>query len=112
MRHLTRERLEPEHESTPTKAMPIVEPSFRAGVVRIPATSSVEVHRHDDGDELFYVIEGRCRFSNERESFDAEAGEIVFVARGELHALEPLDGTPATVLAVVAPNLDVPPEPA
>lgn len=42
-------------------------------------------HKHDDEDELFYVVKGRMRIQFETESVDLSAGDLHIVPKGVLH---------------------------
>ena len=43
------------------------------------------MHRHDDEDELFYVIEGQLFIELEDETLTLNAGEFVVIPRGVEH---------------------------
>ncbi len=42
-------------------------------------------HKHDDADELFYVIDGALRMDFRDRSVDVAAGEMIVVPRGIEH---------------------------
>ncbi len=42
-------------------------------------------HKHDDEDELFYVIEGQLHIELEAETLTVNAGEFVIIPRGVTH---------------------------
>ena len=65
----------------------------------------VPYHAHERGDEMFLVISGATTLTVSGSAFRLETGDAAFVAHGEPHTIEPVEG-PAVVLAVVAPHLD------
>ena len=42
-------------------------------------------HKHDDEDELFYVVKGRMRIQFEDGNVDLSAGDLHIVPKGVLH---------------------------
>jgi quercetin dioxygenase-like cupin family protein len=63
---------------------------------------SPPLHRHDFGDESFYMLDGRARFLVGDEELDCRAGDFVRVPRSTPHSFEVLDG-PARMLDIVTP---------
>lgn len=43
-------------------------------------------HKHDDEDELFYVVKGRMRIQFETGNVDLSAGDMHIVPKGVLHS--------------------------
>ncbi len=56
------------------------------------------MHKHDDGDELFFVFSGEIVIETERGNFALTAGEGVCVPKGVMH--RPTAVEPAVVLMV------------
>ena len=58
------------------------------GLVRLlclEPDQSVALHRHPDGDEVFYVLSGRAEFTLGNETARIEAGSFAKVAAGTFH---------------------------
>src|SRR5687768_14725942 len=51
----------------------------------VPAGSGPPPHVHEHEDEAFYLLAGTLEISTEDETFDARAGDFVFVPRGTPH---------------------------
>jgi len=60
------------------------------------------MHRHPACEEVFYVIEGRCRFYVGGESQTVGAGHAVHIPEGTMHAV--LSCSAATLLSVQGPK--------
>jgi quercetin dioxygenase-like cupin family protein len=69
----------------------------------VPAGYSPPVHRHDFGEEGFYVLEGRVRFVVGETEEVAGPGGYVRVPPSTPHSFEVLGDEPARVLDLVAP---------
>jgi quercetin dioxygenase-like cupin family protein len=63
------------------------------------------MHEHADLDQAIYVLEGRCRIDDGRESAEMEAGQIVYLPAGRPHELTILGDRPARLLVIYAPPL-------
>jgi quercetin dioxygenase-like cupin family protein len=48
-------------------------------------SQSVALHKHPDGDEVFYVLSGRAEFTVGKETARVEAGSFVKAEAGMLH---------------------------
>lgn len=64
-----------------------------------PQGGSTILHRHDQGDELFYVVSGTGTATLSGATERIGAGDVVFVPRSEVHAIQNLNN--ATPLRVV-----------
>lgn len=60
-------------------------------------------HTHQDQDKLYYVVEGRGRFSVGTTDEILTAGEAVLAPAGQPHGLVNDGGDPLLVLVVVSP---------
>ena len=69
----------------------------------VPAGYSPPLHRHDFGEEGFYVLEGEVRFVVGESEEIAGPGGYVRVPAGIPHSFEVLGDAPARVLDLVAP---------
>lgn len=47
--------------------------------------SQTHYHSHENQDEFYYVLDGRCRLEVEDESIDIAADEVVFIPRTVPH---------------------------
>ncbi|MEM9167092.1 MAG: cupin domain-containing protein [Planctomycetota bacterium] len=95
--------------SVPAKLAAIAEPwspkiiaSLNGQDVKLARLDGAFVwHKHDDADELFYVLEGSFRMefrdgSPEKRSVDLNVGDMIFVPRGVEH--RPVADTPCSVM--------------
>jgi mannose-6-phosphate isomerase-like protein (cupin superfamily) len=63
------------------------------------------LHVHEDLDQAVYVLEGRCRVSDGKESAEAGQGEIVYFPAGFPHEITALGPDPLRILVILAPPL-------
>jgi mannose-6-phosphate isomerase-like protein (cupin superfamily) len=68
-----------------------------------PAGFSPPLHRHITEDECFYVISGSARFQCDGETFDAGAGDTVFLPVGSTHTFKVLGDEPLRTLQITVP---------
>ncbi len=61
------------------------------------------LHRHDQEDESWYVIEGTLRFRLGEEMPEAPQGTFVFVPRGTPHCFQNVGAEPARILVLFTP---------
>ena len=69
----------------------------------LPAGSATPMHRHDQTDEHFYVLEGEVTFHGEDGGRPCTAGSFVSVARGTPHAFRVSSPGGAKLLVFSAP---------
>lgn len=75
----------------------------------IPAGDGPPLHRHEREDELFYVLEGRFKFSVDGKEFFGEAGAFACAPRGSVHAFRNVGSTTGRLLVTCTPaGLEVP----
>ena len=75
----------------------------------IPAGDGPPLHRHEHEDELFYVLEGRFKFSVDGKVFIGEAGAFACAPRGSVHAFRNVGSTTGRLLVTCTPaGLEVP----
>ncbi|AGN02285.1 putative cupin [Salinarchaeum sp. Harcht-Bsk1] len=76
---------------------------FSAGIVKLEPGRGHERHTHPDSDEILYVVRGEGEQEVADETFDVEAGDLVFVPEGVEHGTVNTDWEPLLLLAVYAP---------
>ncbi len=69
----------------------------------LPAGASVGRHHHQVTEEIYYILEGAGRMTVGDEARAVEAGDAVFIPRGQTHTLENTGPTPMTILLVCGP---------
>lgn len=70
----------------------------------LPAGSATPMHRHDQTDEHFYVLEGAVTFYSEDGNQPCEAGSFVSVSRGNPHAFRVTSENGAKLLVISTPS--------
>ena len=75
----------------------------------VPPGGGPPLHRHEREDELFYVLEGRFKFSVDGHVFVAETGAFACAPRGSVHAFHNLGNSTGRLLVTCTPaGLEVP----
>lgn len=75
----------------------------------IPAGDGPPLHRHEREDELFYVLEGRFKFSVDAKVFFGEPGAFACAPRGSVHAFRNVGSSLGRLLVTCTPaGLEVP----
>ncbi len=64
---------------------------------------SQKPHVHADQDKIYYVVEGRGRFTLEGAEDTAEAGEAIVAAAGAAHGVRNESDTRLLLLVIVSP---------
>lgn len=64
---------------------------------------SLDLHVHDDFDQIFFPIAGRARFELDGEKFDVSPNMIIFVPRGVTHGAEVLGDETYKHYSIVSP---------
>jgi mannose-6-phosphate isomerase-like protein (cupin superfamily) len=70
----------------------------------VPAHEGTPPHIHHREDECFYVLEGEFEFLMEDATVTAEAGTLIFVPRGTLHAFTNVGEEPGRLLTSQTPG--------
>ena len=71
----------------------LVEQTFQRG-------GTTNLHIHDQGDELFYVVSGRGTATLGDKTEVIEPGDVIFVPKSAVHGIENLDNDePLTVVS-------------
>lgn len=69
----------------------------------LPAGAAVGRHHHLLTEEVYYILRGRGRMTVGAEVQEVEAGDAIFIPRGQTHTLENTDAEPMTILLVCGP---------
>jgi quercetin dioxygenase-like cupin family protein len=69
-----------------------------------PNTKGIGAHSHDDGNEIFYVLEGTMSFLVGEKWQEAEKGSFIYVPAGIQHDFENRSNKKAVVLNIFAPG--------
>lgn len=64
---------------------------------------TLPLHLHRNEDEIFYVLEGRVRFTIDGRDVLGEAGTTVFLPKGVPHTWTVVGETPARMLTMLMP---------
>jgi quercetin dioxygenase-like cupin family protein len=62
------------------------------------------LHRHQDEDEAWYILEGTLRFRLDAQIASAPAGTFVFVPRGVPHCFQNVGDQQARILVMFTPS--------
>ena len=105
------EALAEEQGPPPWRAVLVGTGGMRLVLLRWPPGYATVPHVHPAAEEIFLVLAGRAVFTiGETPEREVGPGMLVFAARGIRHAIRVPTGEPLTLLASVAPNVDVPDE--
>lgn len=75
----------------------------------IPPGEGPPLHRHTNEDELFYVLDGRFKFSVDGKIFIGERGSFLCAPRGSRHAFRNIGKEPGQLLITCTPaGIEVP----
>ena len=75
---------------------------------RTPPLQGPPLHRHEDQDEWWYIVEGDYRFEVDGQEIHASAGATVFAPRGSRHTFQNIGTvTGRTVTTVVPGGVDL-----
>ena len=69
----------------------------------LPAGAAVGRHHHLETEEIYYILRGAGRMTVGDETREVEAGDAVFIPRGQAHTLENTGREPMTILLVCGP---------
>lgn len=64
----------------------------------VKAKRDFVLHRHDDTDEAFFVVEGEMKLVIEDQTFNLRPGELIVVPKGKMH--KPVCETECCVMLV------------
>ena len=72
-------------------------------VFTIPAGSSIGEHPHGPDAEIYHILSGTLRITDDGVTKDLVAGDVVFTGDGKIHSAENVSGADATMLAIKLP---------
>lgn len=73
----------------------------------LPPGAAVGRHHHTETEEIYYILKGTGRMTVGAEVCEVEAGDAVFIPRGNPHTLENTGEAPMTILLVCGPAYSV-----
>jgi quercetin dioxygenase-like cupin family protein len=68
-----------------------------------PPAPPAPVHRHLDGDETLYILEGEFQFILDGRTIAAPVGSFIHIPKGTPHAVENVGTTPGRMLVILTP---------
>jgi quercetin dioxygenase-like cupin family protein len=68
-----------------------------------PPAPPAPAHRHLDGDETLYILEGEFQFILDGRTIPAPAGSYLHVPKGTLHGIENIGTTTGRMLVILTP---------
>lgn len=86
----------------PLRLSPFKTGMIAFSVYQFQPWQALGMHRHPASEEVFYVIDGRCRFYVNDEARDVDANHGVHIPEGAMHAV--LSRSRATLLSVQGPQ--------
>lgn len=69
----------------------------------IPPGASIGQHPHDEDAEIYYILSGSLRVTDDGITKDLSAGDAVFTSEGKIHGVENISDDQAVLLAVRLP---------
>jgi len=69
----------------------------------LPPGCAVTPHYHREIEEIYYIVSGRGLMTVANETREVEAGDAVYVPRGQLHTLQNTGVQPITLLVACGP---------
>ncbi len=78
--------------------------NVEAGIYACDAGKSLNLHAHEDGDELCYILEGDAIFEMEGAKTKVCKGEMIRLAKGKMHLSYGADGQAFVSAYIVYPE--------
>lgn len=69
--------------------------------ITIPAGGSIGFHRHDQEEEIYYIISGQGKVLDQDETKAVGPGDAILTAGGKGHAVENTGVEPLVMMAVI-----------
>jgi len=69
----------------------------------IPAGGSIGAHPHGPDAEIYHILSGTLRITDDGVTKDLVVGDAVFTGDGKIHSVENVSGSDATLLAIKLP---------
>lgn len=88
-----------EHLWEPAKEM--LAPNRMAAKLTLEPGSSIGFHRHEDEEELFYIISGRAQADDNGVTVELEAGDTLLTGNGAGHSIRNIGEDALEILAVI-----------
>lgn len=79
--------------------------NFELILGNIAPEGEAQPHYHEQSEQSFYLLEGRCEVEVDGEVVEMKPGEAAFFAAGRKHRITPIGG-PMKVLVIYAPPLE------
>ncbi len=73
----------------------------------LPVGARVGRHHHIETEEIYYILQGTGQMTVGSKVREVEAGDAVFIPRGNTHTLENTGPAPMTILLVCGPAYSV-----
>lgn len=67
----------------------------------LPPGASIGFHRHDNEEEVFYIVSGRALMNDDGVESELCPGDTILTGGGAGHAVESVGGEPLVMLAVI-----------
>ncbi len=67
----------------------------------LPPGCSIGLHQHIDEDELYFIIEGSGKVSDEEETHAVMSGHSILTRSGESHSIENTGSCDLVLIAVI-----------
>jgi len=73
----------------------------------MPVGAKIGRHHHLETEEIYYILRGTGHMTVGAETREVEAGDAVFIPRGQVHTLENTGALPLTMLLVCGPAYSI-----
>ncbi len=73
----------------------------------MPVGAKIAPHHHLETEEIYYILRGTGHMTVGTETRAVEAGDAVFIPRGQVHTLENTGAEPLTLLLVCGPAYSI-----
>jgi len=70
----------------------------------VSITDKTKPHFHEKTDELYYILKGKGLVKIKDEEKAVEAGDLVVIAKNEIHTIEKISEEPLELLAITSPE--------
>ena len=69
--------------------------------VRIPAGSSLGVHKHEGTNETYHILHGTALYTDNDKTYPVKPGDTTFCADGDTHGIETLGDEDLVFIALI-----------
>ena len=77
----------------PTERITIIVQSYQPG-------GKHKLHKHDNLEQVYYILKGRARVRGGEQVFEAKEGDFIYIPRGVLHSNENIGDDELKVLLI------------